>query len=92
MERKLVELLFPIDGIQFESLEDTIGHPYMRMLQHGQFTYCISMPGIIYRSREGLKNFTPGPKLFNSHMRHSAVLPVDNTLLVFWTQVGDQAE
>jgi hypothetical protein len=80
------------DGIQFESLENPIGHPYMRMFQHDQFTYCLSMPGIIYRSKDGLTHFTPGPTLFSPQMRHSAVLLIDNDLLVFWTQVGDQPE
>jgi hypothetical protein len=80
------------DGIHFESLEGIIGQPYMRMFQYDGCSYCLAMPGIIYRSCDGLCNFTSGPKLFNADMRHSAVLIDGDNLLVFWTQVGDQPE
>jgi len=42
------------------------------------------MPGLVYRSRDGLTDFVLGPTLFNPDMRHSALLkrgkrPLRNT-------------
>jgi hypothetical protein len=50
------------------------------------------MPGMFYRSEDGLGGFEEGPTLFNSNMRHNAVLLRGDRLYVFWTQVGDVPE
>lgn len=50
------------------------------------------MPGIFYRSKDGVTGFEKGPRLFNENMRHAALLVTDEHLLVFWTQVGDAPE
>jgi hypothetical protein len=50
------------------------------------------MPGQFYRSMDGLKDFEAGPLLFESTMRHSAVIVRDGKLFVFWTRVGDAPE
>ena len=55
-------------------------------------TYAVAMPGQFYRSKDGLTNFEAGPLLFESTMRHSAVLVRDGKLFVFWTRVGDAPE
>lgn len=80
------------DGLSFEAKPEVITRPYLRMFRwDGQF-YGMAMPGVFYRSRDGLTGFEGGPQLFNSDMRHSALLVRDNTLYVFWTQVGDAPE
>jgi hypothetical protein len=80
------------DGISFQVLPEIIGRQYMRAFKHDGFTYVMAMPGQFYRSVNGLTDFEEGPLLFNSNMRHSALLVRENTLYVFWTQVGDTPE
>lgn len=80
------------DGIHFEARSEVVGRTYMRAVKHGEMTYVLAMPGLVYRSEDGLTNFEEGPKLFNKHMRHAALLKRGNTLNVFWTQVGDKPE
>ena len=80
------------DGITFQALPEIIGRTYMRAFKHTGFTYVLAMPGQFYRSEDGLTNFMEGPLLFNSDMRHSALLVREDTLYVFWTQVGDTPE
>ncbi|MEI7713968.1 MAG: hypothetical protein WCI94_21215 [Rhodospirillales bacterium] len=75
------------DGIDFVAEPDVlVGRSYLRVFQHRGETYGLAMPGQIYR------NFEPGPILFNPKMRHAALLKRDDTLYVFWTQVGDAPE
>lgn len=80
------------DGIRFEAMPEILGRTYFRVFRHGAYTYALAMPGLIYRSKDGLSGFEAGPMLFNPHMRHSAVMARGDTLHVFWTQVGDAPE
>ncbi|MCH2459719.1 MAG: hypothetical protein MK239_01590 [Gemmatimonadetes bacterium] len=80
------------DGIHFQALPEVLGRTYMRIFQHGGYTYAMAMPGQFYRSHNALGGFEEGPRLFNSSMRHSALLLRDDTLFVFWTQVGHVPE
>jgi hypothetical protein len=90
------------DGIRFAARPELLGNSYFRAFAHGDHWYAIGMPGVLYRSRDGLGGFEPGPTLFPPTMRHSAVLPPNprapmgqrrgDTLLVFWTRVGDAPE
>jgi len=80
------------DGIHFKARPEVLGRTYMRVFPYGGYTYAISMPGQLYRSSHPLGGFEEGPLLFNSNMRHSAVLVRDDTLFVFWTQVGTVPE
>ena len=64
----------------------------MRVFQHDGYTYAMSMPGQLYRSRNPLGGLEAGPRLFNPNMRHAALLKRGDTLLVFWTQVGQVPE
>lgn len=52
----------------------------------------MSMPGYLYRSRDGLSNFEAGPRFFSDEMRHSALLIRDGLLYVFYSQRGDAPE
>ena len=80
------------DGIAFAAQPEILGRSYMRIFRHGGMTYALAMPGIFYRSKDGLHGFEAGPTLFNPKMRHCAVLKRDSDLWVFWTQVGDAPE
>lgn len=80
------------DGVLFEAREEILGRTYMRGFSWRDHVYVLAMPGIFYRSQDGLGGFEKGPTLFNQDMRHSAVLVRGNELLVFWTQVGDAPE
>ena len=52
----------------------------------------MSMPGFLFRSRDGLTNFEAGPNFFTPNMRHSALLIRDEHLYVFFTNRGDEPE
>jgi hypothetical protein len=80
------------DGIHFTGRPELLGNSYFRAFQHGTHWYAIGMPGVLYRSSDGLGGFEPGPTLFPPTMRHSAVLRRGDSLLVFWTRVGDAPE
>jgi len=80
------------NGIDFEARPELLGRSYFRVFQHDCATIALAMPGQLYRSRDGLSGFEPGPVLFNPNMRHAAVLRRGTELLVFWTQVGDAPE
>ncbi len=80
------------NGVAFASAPAILGKSYFRVFRHGGHFYAMAMPGQFYRSAGGLAGFEAGPLLFNPNMRHAAVLTRGDTLLVFWTQVGDVPE
>lgn len=80
------------DGIQFKGREEDLGRAYFRVIKHKDYYYAMSMPGVVYRSLDGLTNFEEGPKFFNADMRHSALLVRDNLLYIFFTNRGDAPE
>jgi hypothetical protein len=52
----------------------------------------LAMPGVFYRSRDGLSGFAEGPTLFTPDMRHAALTLDGPILSVFYTNVGDCPE
>lgn len=50
------------------------------------------MPGVFYRSVDGLADFEPGPQFFTKDMRHSAVHVKENVLHVLFSNAGDSPE
>jgi len=80
------------DGIDFVARPEVLGRSYMRVFRHDGVIYALAMPGQLYRSLDGVRDFTPGPLLFNPNMRHAAVLKRGDVLSVFWTQVGEAPE
>jgi hypothetical protein len=80
------------DGISFEAQPELLGRPYFRVFQRDGWWYALGMPGVLYRSADGLTGFERGPRLFDRAMRHSALLVRGDDLLVFWSQVGDAPE
>ncbi|GMQ82714.1 MAG: hypothetical protein BMS9Abin05_2174 [Rhodothermia bacterium] len=80
------------DGIQFETRDDYLGYSYFRVFRWQESFYALGMPGIFYRSANGMDGFEKGPTLFNNDMRHTAVTVRDSTLYVFYTIVGENPE
>ena len=80
------------DGIRFAGHPEILGRPYFRAFQHDNLTYALAMPGVMYRSSNGLSDFEEGPSLFTPDMRHSALLKRGNRLFVFWTERNDAPE
>jgi hypothetical protein len=80
------------DGLRFEAQPQKLGKPYFRVFRLGGWWYAIGMPGILYRSRDGLTDFEQGPTLFGPNQRHVAVRVADGRLEVFSTNSGDCPE
>jgi hypothetical protein len=80
------------DGLRFRARMETLGRPYFRVFRWGGFHYALAMPGVFYRSPDGIGAFEEGPRLFTRDMRHSAVSVRGDELLVFHTNVGDSPE
>lgn len=80
------------DGTNFTPRPELLGPPYFRVFQHGGYSYAMAMPGILFRSKDGLSGFERGPTLFERDQRHTAILKRGNQLLVFWTRAGDAPE
>lgn len=90
--RQLTRIAVSRDGIHFKAKPEIITPSYLRVFHFNGYYYGMSMPGIFYRSLNGLNHFERGPILFSGKMRHSALRIVDNQLQIFWTQVGDSPE
>jgi len=81
------------DGIRFKPGAEVIAAPYLRVFRYRGLHYGLAMPGLLYRSRDGLSGFEVRPRpLAGTRMRHAAVLLKGETLFVFWTRVGDAPE
>jgi len=80
------------DGLNFKASTERLGRPYFRAFGWDGYTYALGMPGVFYRSRDGLTAFEEGPRLFGPNMRHSALKLDRNVLSVFYTDVGDNPE
>lgn len=80
------------DGLNFRAQPETLGNPYFRVFRWSGRTFALSMPGVFYRSFDGLTGFERGPALFSKNMRHSAVTVDGDTLRVFYSNVGDVPE
>ena len=92
VSRQVSRVATSTDGVHFEARPEVLGRTYMRVFSYDGYTYAMSMPGQFYRSRNPLGGFEEGPRLFNPNMRHAAMLVRDDTLFVFWTQVGTVPE
>lgn len=90
--RQLTRVAVSTDGLRFEAGPDLLGRPYFRAFRHDGWWYALSMPGVLYRSKDGLSNFEDGPTLFDSNMRHAAVLVREQMLHVFYSRAGDAPE
>lgn len=52
------------DGLRFEAVREPVGRntAYWRLFRYGDWWYALAMPGRLFRSRDGLTPFEPGPK------------------------------
>ena len=80
------------DGLNFDAGEELLGRPYFRVFRWDDAYYALGMPGVFYRSSDGLTDFVEGPTLFTRDMRHSALKLDGNILHVFYTIVGESPE
>ncbi len=80
------------DGIHFTAYPEDLGTSYFRVFQWNGYTHALAMPGIFYRSKDGLTNFEQGPTLFTEHMRHLALKLDGNLLSVFYSNAFDCPE
>lgn len=80
------------DGIRFSARPELFGPSYFRVFRHGGAHYALAMPGLLFRSADGLSGFEQGPTLFEPLMRHAALLKRGENLWVFWTRVTDAPE
>lgn len=80
------------DGLHFTARPEVLGRPYFRVVHWRGWWLALGMPGVLYRSRDGLAGFAEGPTMFGANQRHSALLLDDDTLSVFYTNAGDCPE
>jgi len=83
------------DGIDFKAEKEVVVNPpYFRVFRYNKYYYGMGMPGIFYRSTDGLTDFKRGPMLFNYKVRHAAlkVNNEHNELEIYWSRVGDAPE
>jgi len=81
------------DGLSFSALPGVVRSNYLRAFQFRDIWYGLTMPGILYRSNNGVDEFEPRKKLlFEPNMRHAGLWLRDDTLYVFWSRVGDAPE
>lgn len=80
------------DGIHFSARPEDLGNSYFRVFKWQSATYALGMPGIFYRSQDGLTDFRQGPVLFSEDQRHTALKLDGNTLTVFYSNAHDCPE
>lgn len=84
------------DGLHFEVQPEKLGHSlgkqFFRVFQWAGAYYALAKQGALYRSPDGLHGFVQGPVLFTKEMRHTAVMVHGDTLLVFYSVIGDNPE
>lgn len=91
--RQITRVATSKDGINFVALPELVTErTYLRVFEYKDRLYGMAMPGQMYRSMDDFQRFEEGPLLFNSNMRHFAMLLRNDILHVFWTQVGDSPE
>jgi hypothetical protein len=80
------------NGLEFNALPEILALPYLRLFRKDDWFYALAMPAQLYRSRDGLRDFEPGPVLCEEPIRHHALLCLDAQWYLFWTRVGDTPE
>ncbi len=94
------------DGLHFEEQPQIITSAYLRVVNFQGMFYGITMPGLLYRSINGLDDFERGPLLFGndkireafffsqgqSNPRHFAIQKQRDSLRLFFSLVPDTPE
>lgn len=81
-----------VDGLNFIAQPEILGGPYFRTFRDQEYFYAMAMPGVLYRSKDGLSKFEIGPTITNQPIRHFSFLQQGDDCFVFWTRVGDVPE
>lgn len=81
------------DGIHFQARPELLTSPYLRVFNYRNSYYGIGMPGLLYRSADGLSNFeVRSGLLFGVNMRHTGLMLRGSRLYIFFSRVGDAPE
>ena len=91
------------DGLHFEAADEILGIFYWRVFRWNDWCYAMGKGGLLYRSRDGLKNFEQGPNPFpgselrdkaynNAGPRHVALHHVGSTVWIDYSNIGDEPE
>ncbi len=94
------------DGLHFDEQPEIITSAYLRVVRFREAFYGITMPGLLYRSADGLSHFERGPLLFGDdrqreayffaadqrNPRHFAVWVHNDRLRLFYSLVPDRPE
>ena len=91
-DKQLTRVALSNDGLDFSTRPERLGNTYLRAFDYRGTRYAIAMPGVVYRSGDGLGHFEIGPTLFEPNARHMALVQRGDSLGIFWTRVGDAPE
>ena len=91
------------DGLRFKAGDEVLGIFYWRVFRWDGWWYAMGKGGLLYRSRDGLRGFEPGPNPFpgselrdqeynNPGPRHLAVHQSSTTLWIYYSKIGDAPE
>lgn len=85
------------DGVHFSVRPAVTRTSYLRVFQRNGDFYGVSRLGVVSRASDPLASFTSGTSLFRdgsyaNRVRHVAVMPRNDRLLVFFTAIGDAPE
>jgi len=81
------------DGLNFTPEDGILSLPYLRVFEYRDQYYGLAMPGFLYRSDDGLKDFEVRRRwVFNPKSRHYGIHIDDSDLYIFHTKVGDAPE
>ena len=97
---QLTRLANSADGLTFRPMPDLLGPPYFRAFRCDGMVYAVSWGGVLWRSRSWEGPFERGPVLvpkitregIDVIARHFAVHVVDNTLHLYYSNIGDPCE
>lgn len=91
------------DGLKFKASDAILGIFYWRVFRWDDWWYAMAKGGLLYRSRDGLRDFELGrnpfpgsdardPNYNNSGPRHVALHRVGPSLWVYYSSIGDAPE
>lgn len=80
------------DGITFSANNEILGNSYFRVFEWAGAYYAIAMPGVVYRSDDGISGFECLGSMPMPGIRHVAVALRQSTLRLFYSRIGDRPE
>lgn len=89
-----------IDGLHFSPRRPLLGPPYFRVFTFEQKYFAVSWAGEIWRGNDCAGPFERGPRILPdppdrqtlAGIRHTAVAMIDDSLVVFYSRIGDRPE